>query len=479
MRTYLPRRCDRQRSHRAPQSVPSRWSAVPRLASVVAFLAVAATALAAYAAVPGLTRGPYLQLVTDRSAVVRWRTPLISASVVEYGTDPAALDRVVASALLTGEHKVELLGLEPATRYFYAVGDAAGRIAGGAGFTFVTAPPPGEPAAFRAWVIGDSGTGGADAGAVRDAFVAWAGPRGADLWLMLGDNAYTRGTDEEYQHGLFDAYPELLRRLPLWPTLGNHDGLSADSIAGTGPYYRNFTLPAGGEAGGLASGTEAYYSFDYANVHFVCLESYSLDRSAGGAMLTWLAADLAATTADWIVAYWHHPPYTKGSHDSDGELQLVQMRQNALPILEAYGVDLVLGGHSHGYERSYLIDGHYGASPTFSPAHVVDGGDGREDGDGAYVKGSGGHRGTVYVVAGSSARLGGGSLDHPAMAVSLRRLGSLVLDFAGHRLDAVFVDETGAELDRFSIVKPGLLFVLDLAPPRPASGLRLDTPRPR
>jgi hypothetical protein len=195
-------------------------------------------------------------------------------------------------------------------------------------------------------------------------------------------------------------------------------------------------------------------------------------------MLTWLAADLAATTADWIVAYWHHPPYTKGSHDSDGELQLYQMRQHALPILEAYGADLVLGGHSHGYERSYLIDGHYGPSQTFSPAYVVDGGDGREDGDGVYVKGSGGHRGTVYVVAGSSARLGGGSLDHPAMAVSLRRLGSLVLDFDGHRLDAVFVDETGAELDRFSIVKPRLQLVLDV-PPRPATGLRLDTPERR
>ncbi len=79
----------------------------------------------------------------------------------------------------------------------------------------------------------------------------------------------------------------------------------------TGPYYDMFTLPAAGEAGGIASGTEAYYSFDYANIHFICLDSYDVDRSVDGAMLTWLEYDLVATTADWIIAFWHHPPYTK------------------------------------------------------------------------------------------------------------------------------------------------------------------------
>ena len=68
------------------------------------------------------------------------------------------------------------------------------------------------------------------------------------------------------------------------------------------------------------------------------------------------------------------------------ESWLIWMRENALPLLEDYGVDLVLSAHSHSYERSYLIDGHYGFSPTFGPEHLVDGGDGRETGDGAYRK---------------------------------------------------------------------------------------------
>ena len=182
---------------------------------------------------------------------------------------------------------------------------------------------------------------------------------------MLGDNAYERGMDDEYQYAVFDMYPELLRGTVLWPTIGNHDTAQATTVPATLPYLQIFSLPAAAEAGGVASGTEKYYSFDYGNIHFVCLDSMTSDRSPGGPMATWLQNDLAATQQQWVVAFWHHPPYSKGSHNSDTETQLVEMRQNFLPILEAGGVDLVLAGHSHSYERSYLIDGHYGTSATF------------------------------------------------------------------------------------------------------------------
>jgi hypothetical protein len=188
---------------------------------------------------------------------------------------------------------------------------------------------------------------------------------------------------------VFDVFPAMLRKSVLWSTLGNHDGYTADSASQTGPYYDIFSLPRSGEAGGLASGTEAYYSFDYANIHFICLESFETNRSTSGPMLTWLRNDLANTTQPWIVAFFHHPPYSKGSHDSDTEIELKEMRQNALPILENAGVDLVLSGHSHSYERSFLIDGHYGTSGTFSTAMKKNGGSGRENGTGAYRKPTG------------------------------------------------------------------------------------------
>ncbi|HEX5050512.1 MAG TPA: metallophosphoesterase, partial [Planctomycetota bacterium] len=226
-----------------------------------------------------------------------------------------------------------------------------------------------------------------------------------------------------------------------------------------GVYYDVFDLPANGEAGGLPSGTEAYYSFDRGHVHFVCLDSMDSDRSATGAMMTWLQADLASTTARWIVAFFHHPPYTFGSHDSDDPTdsggRLFDMREIALPMLEAGGVDLVLSGHSHSYERSFLLDGHYGTSSTLLPANVLDQGDGREPGDGYYAKPSTGpapHEGAVYVVAGSAGQHSGGALNHPAMFVSLDHLGSFVLDVDGDRLDATFVGLAGVE-DQFTLVK--------------------------
>ena len=126
------------------------------------------------------------------------------------------------------------------------------------------------------------------------------------------------------------------------------------------------------------------------------------------------------------------------------------MRQNALPMLEADGVDLVLAGHSHAYERSLLLDGHYGLSTTLQPAMIRDGGDGARRGR-RRLRQAGRpapHAGTVYVVAGSRAQLGGGTLNHPAMVRSLDVLGSLVLDVDGHALSGRFLTDTGRRARR-------------------------------
>lgn len=438
----------------------------------VSLVGLVAMSLSAPAVAQTVTRGPYLQMATPTSIEVRWRTSSTTNSYVRYGTTQAQLTAVASDSALTTEHQVKLTGLKPGTKYFYAVGTSTTNLVGNdANHLFVTSPTTGTGQPTRVWVIGDSGTADANARAVRNAYYNATGSRYTNLMLMLGDNAYTDGTDSQYQAAVFDMYPTLLRQTPVWPTLGNHDGISANSSTQTGPYYNVFTLPRAGEAGGLASGTEAYYSFDYGNVHFVCLESFETDRSTTGAMLTWLRNDLASTIQPWIIAYWHHPPYSKGSHDSDVDAEMRQMRQNALPILEEQGVDLVLTGHSHSYERSFLIDGHYGSSSTFTTSMKVNGGDGRVNGTGAYTKAEEGpwsHAGAVYAVAGSSGKIAGGALNHPAMYVSLNVLGSLVLDVAGNRLDATFLDSTGAIRDYFTISKGAAA-----GPPSPPTNVRI------
>lgn len=404
-----------------------------------------------------LTRGPYLQNGSHTNITVCWRTDLATNSQVRYGTNLANLCFTNAASGVVTDHAVVLTELRPDTKYFYAIGSGAAPVAGeDANHFFVTAPAPGTSKPTRVWVIGDAGTALPEQIAVRDAYETFTGSRHTDLWLMLGDNAYYSGLDAEYQTAVFDVYTNLLRKSVLWTALGNHDTAQATEFVDTYPYFDIFTLPKNGEAGGVASGTEHYYSCNYGNIHFICLDSITGGRTTSSPMYAWLTNDLAANSAMWTIAYWHHPPYTKGSHNSDGEIELIEMREVFLPVLEQYGVDLVLAGHSHSYERSHLLDRHYGNSATFTADMKLDAGGGRESEGGAYHKhrfNPRAHQGAVYAVVGSSGWTSGGALNHPAMHVSLNELGSLVLDINSNRLDATFLRETGATNDAFTIVK--------------------------
>ena len=408
-----------------------------------------------------LTRGPYLQSGTTTNIIVRWRTDAGATSQVRFGLTPTALDWSVTVQNSTTDHSVTLTNLAPNRKYYYEVTDGSGVLAGGNGHHFVTAPLTPKPT--RIWALGDSGTASAfyeGSALVRDAYRAYPGSGETDVWLMLGDNAYYSGTDAEYQIAVFETYPDFLRRLPLWPTIGNHDA-SSPAV-----YANIFSLPTDGRAGGVASGSENYYSFDYSDIHFICLDSELSSNLPGSPMHTWLQADLAVNTKTWTIAFWHSPPYNFGTHNSDNIADtsghLVYMRERIVPIIESYGVDLVLCGHSHSYERSFMLHGHYGYSYTLQPEMIKDSGSGQIENTGPYRKNTtepGSEQGSVYVVAGSSGWVTDDlflpSYLHPAMFIKLKELGSMVIDVNGSRLDAKFLRETGAIDDHFTILKGG------------------------
>ena len=146
----------------------------------------------------------------------------------------------------------------------------------------------------------------------------------------------------------------------------------------------------------MPSQTERYYSFDWSNVHFVSLHT----DDPPAEMAKWVSDDLAKSSLPWKIVFLHKPPHTRGTHDSDSEGDLDDLRDNLMPLLEQGGVDLVLAGHSNNYERSVLSDGFYGTSMEWSAGYAKDPGDGRESGDGAYRKPGqpGPNQGTVYIV---------------------------------------------------------------------------------
>ncbi|MDY8137851.1 GEVED domain-containing protein [Aquimarina sp. 2201CG5-10] len=395
-----------------------------------------------------IIRGPYLQQGSPTSIIIKWRTDVAENSRVQFGNSTDNLIHTAQDAAVTTEHEVLISGLNSDTKYYYKVGSQSNLYDGRLNQFFKTAPNYESQEAFRTWILGDPGTQNDRQRAVRDGFLTFSNNTSPDLMLLLGDNAYDYGTDEQYQAALFEnMYENILVNTHLWSSTGNHDLLYGYEDI----YYSIFSFPTNGEMRGTPSGKEGYYSFDYANVHFVTIESSDEDKSSNGVMANWLRQDLQNTNQDWIVAYFHHPMYSNG-HDTDDEGDLVELRESFAPILEEYGVDLVVYGHSHRYERTGLIKGHYGLSNTWNPnTMAIDDGMGQENNGGAYNKTT--KDGTVYVTTGNAGKRGSTSEGKPVHKFVYSSLGSGVLDIKGKRLDYKQLDRDGAVIDYFTIRK--------------------------
>ena len=421
-----------------------------------------------------LIRGPYLQVATSNSIVVRWRTDTWARSRVRFGTDANNLSMTADDNALVMEHQVKLTGLQPSTKYYYSVGGLADTLQIGPDNYFYTLPVTGEEKLYRIAAFGDCGNNSTNQRQVRDQVVKYLGDNYMNAWILLGDNAYRDGEDAQYQVNFFNVYKdELLKKYPLFPAPGNHDyhdveyskthAQKTHQVA----YYQNFSMPINGESGGLPSNTQQYYSFDIGNIHFLSLDSYGMEEESLrmydtlSPQVQWMKKDLEANTnRGWIVAFWHHPPYTMGSHNSDKESELIKIRENFIRILERCGVDLVLCGHSHSYERSKMMANHFGPMKTFdSTKHNLSQSSGLYNGTTnscPYVKDDTNNEGTVYVVSGSAGQLTfvQDTYPHKAMYYSDNTVGGAVmLEVEGNRLDLKWITSTGVVKDKFTMMK--------------------------
>ncbi len=453
-----------------------------RFVQLLAFLLL--TASTTYA--QSVVRGPYLQTPTDESIIVMWRTDLLTATSLWYGSHPDSLTLHSTLQNSVRDHTVIITGMEPYTTYYYAVGDGGNVLAGGdLQHRFRTHPLPGEEQPVRVWAIGDFGKGNAGQIAVKQSYLDHPGGEDTDVWIWLGDNAYDDGTDNEYQSKVFGltGFSDVFSWLPFYPSPGNHDynevwsestlfGIPYSNIPlenHEGPYFDIVDVPEQAEAGGFPSQLEVYYSFDHGNTHFLSLNSevYDFLNTSDGInqMKAWIEQDLDQNDKLWTVAYFHQPPYSKGSHDSDDFFELVMkaMRERVLPLLEQYDIDLVVCGHSHVFERSHLIHGHYGSSGSWDPATMLKDGDGGNfDAGNAYIKDdlTTTPDGTVYVVCGNSGSGNtDGTMDHPVMVTNSNGpgvYGSFYMDIYRNRLDGHYLLSNGTIGDSFTILKKNL-----------------------
>jgi hypothetical protein len=423
-----------------------------------------------------LSQGPYLNMGNQTAVSVRWRTNIASKSRVMLGTTYGTYPIVFNDATALAEHELRATGLTPDTKYYYRIGTDTSIIQGDTMNFFVTAPADTSTRRVTIAVFGDCGRNdnGFQTGALSayQNYLSSQGMKAADIMQLVGDNAYNAGTDAEFTTGFFAPYSgSVLKNHMLFPLPGNHDysnGSAARQADHNVPYYSLFTLPSAGECGGVASGTEAYYSYDWgANVHVLSLDSYGKEDAGttrlydtNGAQVNWIKADLAANTKKWVIVLFHHPPYTMGSHNSNTEGELASIRQNFIRILERYGVDLVVCGHSHDYERSYLLKGHYGTEGSFSkPVHTADSSSAKYNGTAnscpyTYPSGKVNH-GSVYVVSGSAGADGGiqSGYPHDALPFAIDDGGMFFIDIKDNRLDAKFLRRNNTVADQFTIMK--------------------------
>lgn len=371
------------------------------------------------------TRTPYLGECSTSGVTIAWKTDVPSSSTVRYGTTPE-LQLTRSDLNLKQEHAITLTELRAGTTYYYQVLSNNRLLTQTT--TFHTANGRDEQRLTFA-ALGDSGSGLPPQLAVA-AQVQAASP---NFVIHTGDIVYERGQAEGWEPQFFVPYKGMLGTVCFFTTPGNHDLMTE---RGT-PYFEALHLPRNNPAG-----TEAYYSFDYGQAHFIALNANQttqdltsgVQRQVDQAMAAWLEADLQRVARDpevvWKIVFFHQPPYTSGPHGQEPNSVGQLMRQQFVPVFERYGVDLVLTGHDHDYERS---------CPLRAGACVA-----------------AGQPGIVYIVTGG----GGKSLysktcgpDCPWSRAFAATYHFTKISIEGRRLSGQAIDERGRVIDSFIVQK--------------------------
>jgi hypothetical protein len=194
--------------------------------------------------------------------------------------------------------------------------------------------------------VGDYGVGGSRESAVGLAMKRFEARHPANWLVTLGDNDYLK-SPSQFRANWQTAFGWARRSgLRVGGVLGNHD-----YELGRGAYeLKTLGMP------------RRYYTRRLGEVQLFFLDSNAITTG----QTRWLARQLASSPATWKIALFHHPPYTCGGHAGDTDVV-----RSWAPLFERYGVQLVLSGHDHDYQRfaprngvTYVVHGG-GAAPRY------------------------------------------------------------------------------------------------------------------
>ena len=176
-------------------------------------------------------------------------------------------------------------------------------------------------------VIGDSGQPGSGQTSVAKQMAAWRTRFPFEFVIMTGDNLYGSESTRDYEKKFSIPYKPLIDAgVKFYASLGNHDDDGQID-------YKPFNMDG-----------RKYYSFRPKNgIRFFALDTNYVDAR----QLEWIDKELAASGSDWKIAFFHHPLYSSGETHGSADLQ----RELLEPVFLKYGVNVVIAGHEHFYER--------------------------------------------------------------------------------------------------------------------------------
>jgi predicted MPP superfamily phosphohydrolase len=193
---------------------------------------------------------------------------------------------------------------------------------------------PLKDASIRFAVIGDSGTGKTRQYELAAKMVEARQEFPFEFVLMLGDNMYGGESPRDFEKKFERPYKALLDAgVKFYAALGNHDNPNQR-------FYKPFNMDG-----------KQYYTYKKGAIRFFAIDSNYVDR----AQLQWIEKELQNSDSEWKICYFHHPLYSSGArHGSDTDLRLLLE-----PLFIKYGVNVVLAGHEHFYERLKPQNGIY------------------------------------------------------------------------------------------------------------------------
>ncbi len=296
------------------------------------------------------------------TAAVIWRTENeVQAAGVEYGTSSAygnfvAAENFEINGISGFFHEAKLTGLAPASLVHYRVGSKSGV---SEDRTLQTGPAPSEDMPFSFILMGDSRAESdmLGIGARYPEVLARIAAENPLPSFILDSGDYTSfGQSEEWVDWLAAVHASGLA-IPRLTTFGNHEIIEKN-------YYGLMSLPPENE--------EKFYALDYGPLLIICLNTGFGGLPAG--QQAFLQETLSKSTAKWKLAFFHMPPYNAGNH-SDSETRY-DVREQWVPLFEKYGVDLVVGGHDHNYQRFGYLKGGKKVAAGEGPFYLISGGAG-------------------------------------------------------------------------------------------------------